>query len=188
MPVAIWNASRLFPRYRYVSVPSGRGLPVGYSGPVINARPAHSTVSLFSISLTPLTETRFVWLATLSRVPLHCHIHCQLNTFRYYENLYGRVNYRIRIGNSIMRFIHARLAAEYARSLRPASRECVESGDVNTRGPPLHGSPSEPDRQHCITCKALQAQSAADLRARQRLDGIRASDTLVSIMQLREIM
>lgn len=41
--------------------------------PVINARPAHSTVSLFSISLTPLTETRSVWLATLSRAVTLSH-------------------------------------------------------------------------------------------------------------------
>lgn len=31
--------------------------------------------------------------------------------------------------------MNARLGAEYSRSLRAASRECVESGDVNTRGP-----------------------------------------------------
>lgn len=41
--------------------------------PVINARPAHSAVSLFSISLTPLTETRSVWLATLSRAVTLSH-------------------------------------------------------------------------------------------------------------------
>lgn len=42
--------------------------------PVINARPAHSTVSLFSISLTPLTETRSVCLTTLSRAGTLSHL------------------------------------------------------------------------------------------------------------------
>lgn len=46
------------------------------AGLVINARPSHSTVSLFSISLTPLTETRSVWLAfaTLTRAVTYSHL------------------------------------------------------------------------------------------------------------------
>lgn len=54
---------------------SGR-VPPGDS--TTNACPAHSTVSLFSISLTPLTQRRAPFGSRRTRVPLRCHIHCQL--------------------------------------------------------------------------------------------------------------
>lgn len=55
-------------RMRLVPLPVSTcpGADEGRRGPVINAR-AHSTVSLFSISLTPLTETRSVWRSRPSR-------------------------------------------------------------------------------------------------------------------------
>lgn len=89
-------------------------------GPACNkCRPAHSTVSLFSISLTPLTETRSVWLPTGNPLSCaHCHIHCQLNARRCRRANHGRLNFCVPIRNICMRYVRAPSSSENGRKSR----------------------------------------------------------------------
>lgn len=117
-------------------------------GPACNkCRPAHSTVSLFSISLTPLTETRSVWLPTGNPLSCaHCHIHCQLNARRCRRANHGRLNFCVPIRNICMRYVRAPSSSENGRKSRDG---CVTAALGDEKLKALERS-SRADRQQAV--------------------------------------
>lgn len=163
----------VFPHIEMSESDEGRWGPVRNKWP-----PAHSTVSLFSISLTPLTETRSVWLAAGNPLScVHCHIHCQLIAWHYRQADYGPLNFCIPIGNICVRFVCARVPADVARD--GCLDETLKTLERSSRA----------DRHRVVrrpraSWNAIRCRNWITVSTSRRDE----SDTLLLIMQLGEIM